>query len=523
MKKIGYGLFIIYLVSTFLMTLGSQAYAESYVEDQTGKINQETKEYLSKLNQEKFSVLEGRPEYGVAITRDVEPQGNSMELHLDNTFRNFDFQNRNSPVNSLLIFVLAKDELYFAHGENLTSLFEPLNENEKLKRELIELVKADKYNEAVIKASDLVYADVSKAYTEKGLEKITQESEKIKADKKKQQEFKTLKRISLGAAVFLLVGVAYMSYQRYKNNGAKRQFYAYKILPDRLLKDALFNQKDFDHWLKSSSSVYNKYTNKNEALRALKYYCSYHFFPKKINQLGTISDHQKSLLKKTLTNPEIGDYLFTHYFEDEQFGFLMFNVMITDAQKNSEAYTEHLLNHLSQFVSEYDFNDNILESKKPLMPKYKLSLYEEAKAVIVNKQEQADYLVENMLENNSYEQMLEGLADELEKVISNCLKSALFKVDLEQVYELKPIYKEIIENDFSDEDLAETMFSIRIGYAADRTSILKLQEVVKSVIINMQDTIKDRNKGQTTVVRFDFGDRDVKTIFRPKSKNRFFD
>ncbi|WP_429949530.1 hypothetical protein [Enterococcus sp. AZ101] len=523
MKRIRYGLLFICIVGLFLIIGGKHVSAESYIEDQTGKINQETKEYVSNLNQEKFSVLDGKPEYGVVITHDVEPQGNSLELHLGNKFRNFDFQTRNAPVNSLLIFVLAQDEVYFAHGEKLTSIFEPLNEDEKLKHQLLELIKADNYNEAVIEASDRVYADVKKAYAEKGLAKITQDSDKIRADKKKQKEFANMKRIIIVAAVVFLIGMAYIIYLRYKNNGVKRQFYLHKILPNRLVKDALFNQKDFDHWLKSSRNVYNRYSNKNEALRALKYYCMYYFFPKKINQLGTISDQRKNILKRMITNQEIGDNLFANYFENEQFTFLMFNLMITDAQKVSDAYAENLLSRLSQFVSEYDIDDEVLESKCSLIPKYKLSLYEEAKEVIVKKQEQADYLVENMIANKSYEQLLNGLPEELEKVTSSCLKVAIFNVDLEQVYELKPIYKEIIENDFSDEDLAETIFSIRIGYATNRTSILKLQEVVKSVIINMQDTIKDRNKRQTTVVRFDFGERDVKTTFRPKSKNRFFD
>nr|WP_086444270.1 hypothetical protein [Enterococcus sp. 12C11_DIV0727]OTO68933.1 hypothetical protein A5866_001132 [Enterococcus sp. 12C11_DIV0727] len=220
-------------------------------------------------------------------------------------------------------------------------------------------------------------------------------------------------------------------------------------------------------------------------------------------------------------NRKIGDYFFTNYFSDEEYTFLMFNTMMIDAQKVSAAYAENLLSSLSKAISEKSIEDEILESKWPLLPQYKMSMYEEAKSVIEAKHENGDYLAENMIANLSYEQLLDDLSDELENVCLNSFKTAIFKVDLEEVYKLKPIYKDIIENDFSDEDLSEVMSSIRIGYRADLTSIAKLKEVVRAAIINIQETIRDRKKRQTTVVRFDFVEREVKTILRPKSKNKF--
>lgn len=518
MKKLGYSLFLICFTGIFF---SQSSYAQSYIEDQTGKVNQETKDYVSTLNKEKFSILEGEPEYGVVITQDVEPEGNRIDLHIENKFRNFDFKIREAPVNIVVVFVLAQNEISFAHGEKLTSIFDPLNKDLELKARLLDLVKSGNYNEAIIEVSDIVYQQVEQAYLGKGLATISKESDKLRDEYVKQQEYSKIRYLLLFTSILVIVFLVYNFYYRYKNSRVKKDFYMHGILPDKLLKDALFDQKDLDHWLQNNRKFYHDYTNKNEAIRALKYYCLYNYFPKKINQYRAITDQQKSLLKKSLMNRKIGDYFFANYFSDEEYTFLMFNTMIVDAQKVSEAYTENLLSSLSKVISEKSIEDEILESKWLLLPQYKLSMYEEAKSVIEAKHENGDYLAENMIANLSYEQLLDGLSDELEKVCSNSFKTAIFKVDLGEVYKLEPIYKEIIENDFSDEDLSEVMSSIRIGYRADLTSIPKLKEVVRATIINIQETIRDRKKHQTTVVRFDFVEREVKTILRPKSKNRF--
>ncbi|ALS00991.1 hypothetical protein ATZ33_06305 [Enterococcus silesiacus] len=523
MKKAGCWLLSVFLTSTVFFSLSEIGYAESYVEDQAGKLNQETKDYITKLNKEKFSILEDSPEYGISITRDVDPAGNQIETHIENKFRNFDFKNSEAPVNIVTVFVLDQGKIWFAHGAKFASLFEPLNEDKALKEQLLELISADKYDEAVIKVSDYVYQYVEKAYTEKGLATIVQESDRLKENKLKIQQDKQVFWLVLTAVTLLLAGVGYNAYLNFKKNGLKRQFYAHKVLPARLLKDEQFNQKDFEHWLENSSKKYNSYINKNEAIRAVKYYCIDNFFPKIINQVNAITDQQKQLLKRVLLNRDIGDFFFYTYFADEQFTFLMFNTMTADAQQVSEAYTENLLSHLSKFISALPIKDELLEEKWSLIPKYKVNLYEEAKNMIQQKHRQADYLAKNMLANQSYEKLLAELPEEIEKIVLSCLKSAVFKVDLQQVYELEPIYQEIIENDFSDEDVAEVMLSLRIGYKANQTSILKLKEIVKSVLINMQDTIRERNRRETTIARFDFEERSVKTILRPKSKNRFFD
>lgn len=523
MKRMRYWLLLVSILVVTLTLFTDQSYAESYVEDETGKITKETKDYITQLNRENYSVLSGNPEFGIAITRDVEPKGNKLDLHVENEFRNFDFKMSDNDVNSLVVFVLAQDEIRFAYGEKLTSVFEPLTKDDQLKKRLLEQLRADKYNEAVIEVSDYVYQHVEKAYSEKGLATLSNESDQIRENNRKKKQYKIIRFAMIGVGIIILGGVGCTSYLRYKKNGVKRQFYTHIELPNKLTKDGVFNQKDFDHWLENNSKVYNNYHSKNEAVRALKYYCLNNFFPKKINQLKTITDQQNMTMKQSLNNRKIGDYLFTNYFSDELFTVLMFNTMILDAHSVSKAYTENLLSHLSKQIGELAITDGILESKWPLLSEYKLSLYEEAKASIIKKYEQSDFLVKNMIANQSYEQLLETLSDELEKVILSCFKPAIFKVDLEQVYALEPIYKEIMENDFSDDDLSEAMFSIRVGYKTDQTSILKLKEIVKAVIINTQETIRDRKKQQVTVVRFDFVEREVKTVFRPKSKNRFFD
>ncbi|MFD2305404.1 hypothetical protein [Enterococcus termitis] len=86
------------------------------------------------------------------------------------------------------------------------------------------------------------------------------------------------------------------------------------------------------------------------------------------------------------------------------------------------------------------------------------------------------------------------------------------------MYKLELLYKEIIENDFSDEDLAEVMQALKVGYRGNKTTILKLKSVAKTAIIERQDIIKDRNRGEKTILRVDFREREVKTLFRPKSK-----
>lgn len=523
MKRTGYWLYSIWLVSVVFFIFSDIGYAESYVEDPSEILSQETKDYVTKLNNEKFSALEASPEYGVAITRDVEPSGNKIDVHIENKFRNFDFKNSEAPANMVVVFVLDQDEIWFAHGEKLASLFDPLNENKSLKRQLLTLLSTEKYDEAVIKVSDYVYQYVEKAYTEKGLTAISKESDQIKEKNRKRQAHKQIFWMVSAAILLVLAGIGYNMYLTFKKNGLNRLFYAHKVLPTRLLEDEQFNQKDFEHWLENNSKIYNRYVNKNEAIRAVKYYCLYNFFPKKINQINSITDQQKQLLKQALLNRDIGDSFFHNYFSDEQFTFLMFHTMIADAQQVSEAYTENLLSHLSKFISDLTIDDQILEEKQSLIPTYKLTLYEEAKNRIWEKHIEADYLAKNMLSNQTYEKLLTELPEEIEKIVSSCFKVAVFKVDLQQVYELEPIYKEIIENDFSDEDVSEVMFSIRVGYKTDQTSILKLKAIVKSVIINMQDTIRDRNRRETTIVRFDFEGREVKTILRPKSKNRFLD
>ncbi|MFD1899509.1 hypothetical protein GQR36_03950 [Enterococcus termitis] len=108
MKKSSY--WIIVLALSFLLVLVSTEYvnAQRYVEDDLESLEESTFEYVSKLNSEKFSALEGSPELGIALTTDVEPAGNRLDYHIDNEFRNFDFQNRTNPNNILVIFTLAK-------------------------------------------------------------------------------------------------------------------------------------------------------------------------------------------------------------------------------------------------------------------------------------------------------------------------------------------------------------------------------------------------------------------------------
>ncbi|WP_025868642.1 hypothetical protein [Enterococcus crotali] len=224
MKRTGYWLYSIWLVSVVFFMFSDRGYAESYVEDPSEILNQETKNYVTKLNNEKFSTLEASPEYGVAITRDVEPSGNKIDVHIENKFRNFDFKNSEAPANMVVVFVLDQDEIWFAHGEKLASLFDPLNENKSLKRQLLTLLSTEKYDEAVIKVSDYVYQYVEKAYTEKGLTAISKESDQIKEKNKKRQANKQIFWMVSAAILLVLAGIGYNMYLTFKKNGLNRQF-----------------------------------------------------------------------------------------------------------------------------------------------------------------------------------------------------------------------------------------------------------------------------------------------------------
>ncbi|MFD1899512.1 hypothetical protein GQR36_03965 [Enterococcus termitis] len=153
-----------------------------------------------------------------------------------------------------------------------------------------------------------------------------------------------------------------------------------------------------------------------------------------------------------------------------------------------------------------------------MIPEYKQELYKITKEKIFCNHTNAEYLERYLLDGLSYEQMLDDLSNDIGAVIMDSLKTALFTVDLNEVYKLELLYKEIIENDFSDEDLAEVMQALKVGYRGNKTTILKLKSVAKTAIIERQDIIKDRNRGEKTILRVDFREREVKTLFRPKSK-----
>ncbi|MGX7115007.1 hypothetical protein [Enterococcus termitis] len=518
MKKSSY--WIIVLALSFLLVLVSTEYvnAQRYVEDDLESLEESTFEYVSKLNSEKFSALEGSPELGIALTTDVEPAGNRLDYHIDNEFRNFDFQNRTNPNNILVIFTLAKGDLTIAHSEEIQSFVAPLNEDIEMKKRIWRLIQEEKYDEAVIDISNYIYTNVEQAVNEKGWAKIYEDSALARQEEQRLREKKRNTYIFIAVSIGVFSIAVSFFYRQFISNKAKRHFYSHKILPKKLERDESFCQKEFDHWLKNRQKIYLFYKTEYEATRAMKHYFIHEFLPVKLAQFKAIKEEHKHLLMRSLNNQAISAYFIEHYFSEDKFSFISFTEILVEANDVSKAYCENLLSKLSTEISDFSLEEELLEDKWPMIPEYKQELYKITKEKIFCNHTNAEYLERYLLDGLSYEQMLDDLSNDIGAVIMDSLKTALFTVDLNEVYKLELLYKEIIENDFSDEDLAEVMQALKVGYRGNKTTILKLKSVAKTAIIERQDIIKDRNRGEKTILRVDFREREVKTLFRPKSK-----